>query len=252
MDYRHLFPTRTDVKSGGMTAIASVFTKNCFLIGADGREQRGTGEFRSDMVRKIFRAEAQNVLALYAWANTVRITATASYWFDFKTQSKLVENQLHSETFQSLSEYGFRFAIEIYRQIAIWAANIGAKSRYDDGLFAKIVFVAFVDKKPAIVEVEMHSKDGDLQPPFVSYTTTKLDSNLRVFVGSDGVCEAMKTAGLIKTCESQTEAASLIERYIATCIENNETHEECRRIGGRIHIGRLLESGCDWIIPPRL
>jgi hypothetical protein len=72
------------------------------------------------------------------------------------------------------------------------------------------MLLGFVDKSPAVVELELYVKGGDLLAPSVAYDSVNPDNTLRVFEGSDGVWAAMNDAGLMKPCATHTEAATLV------------------------------------------
>jgi hypothetical protein len=140
------------VDSNGMTAIVSVHTPEGFVIGADGRESNPNGEILSDSTCKLFRAEASNVRAIYAWAEVVRISGLFCC-FDLRTVSEWAERELRGNQYSSLSEYALDVANAVFSGLTSWVANYRPPMSEVKDTFAKLFLVGYVDKRPESVKI---------------------------------------------------------------------------------------------------
>jgi hypothetical protein len=82
-----------------MTAIASVYTPDGFVIGADGRRVNPDGRVESDDTRKIFGYSAANIRAVGAWSGSLTFEGRNSA-FDVKRRPSKLQNRSKNKSFR--------------------------------------------------------------------------------------------------------------------------------------------------------
>ena len=113
------------VQLEAMTAIASVYTPDGFVIGADGRRVTPDRMVESDNTRKIFGYSAANIKAVGAWSGSLTFEGTNST-FDVKTQTlEIAEHCKNKSSQPCLSMLAQSHLIFIAASTSGW--NIGGR-----------------------------------------------------------------------------------------------------------------------------
>lgn len=242
---------RSGVQSDGMTAVVSVLTSKGFIVGADGRESDPKGNVLSESITKIFKTEAGNVVAVYSWAEVVRVRSFFQY-FDLRTISGDAARALEKREYSTLSEYALAFAGYVFDLLSVWVANYRPDLTQVGPSFACLFMVGYVGGEPQTATIRFPFRDGRIQNPVVLMALSDPVDSLNLFVGSKTIYSKMRTDGLLAIPATANEAARLVTTYLETCIACNESVDDCRNIGGHIHVARLTPEKADWLIAPSL
>jgi hypothetical protein len=200
-----------------MTAIASIYTPEGFVIGADGRQLTyEMDSIESDSATKIFGFAAENVRGAYAWTGSIRLTWGASV-FDFKNHSSEIVNELESETSDSLKEYVVRFCLLIYEHLKSWIENSGAKFPVvDNPEMVRVRFVGFANGLPDMKSAYYPLNNGIWTAPGLGQVEPPI-GKLNIFGGNEKVFLEMDEKGLIHACSTLAEGKALVAGYIQAC-----------------------------------
>jgi hypothetical protein len=170
-----------------MTAIASIYTPEGFVIGADGRQlTMEMDSIESDSVRKIFGFSSSNVRGAYAWTGATRL-AWGSSVFEFKDSSFEVIPELERTTFNSLADYAVQFGLSVYDRLKSWIDN--ADAQFGDLCnpeMTKVRLIGFEGGKPAMTAAYFPLENGDWTCPGLGVGNPPIN-DLNVFTGL-GTC----------------------------------------------------------------
>jgi hypothetical protein len=106
-----------------MTAIASVYTPEGFVVGADGRECLPNGDKLSDNKCKLFPAKADGTNAVYGFAGCVKVGS-----FDILLESHKIEYELRDKRFKSLADYALKLSEILYYRLSGHTAGVDFSS----------------------------------------------------------------------------------------------------------------------------
>jgi hypothetical protein len=229
-----------------MTAIASAFTSEGFVIGADGRQLDRDNKIFSESSQKLFNLKSRQVDVVYAWCGeTSVINQSKEVLYDLYTITRVALSsavQIAGTQFPSLIQqccggiYGGIIKSPIVRQITNPDSLPESKARMLlNGYFYGQPFMA-----------EFHVRETD-----------------RIRVQAERVLMPIPapTRNLFNGCARQNkkyenvlptttpEALKLISAYIQECIDNSEP--DCLGIGGHRHIAHLTPDGFYWIDAPK-
>jgi hypothetical protein len=138
----------------------------------------------------------------------------------------------------------------VYVVLSIYCLKHSAIICCSDEVFPGLAFVGYVNGKEQLAQVEIRHRCGQWLPPSLTPLLLR-PSGLAIATGSEAVYRALEKAGMLRAPKSLQEGAELARSYIQTCIENNETCDECKGIGGKIHIAAVTPNGFEWKIEPQ-
>jgi hypothetical protein len=231
-----------------MTAIVTVHTPEGYILAADGRQMHGTS-FNDETV-KLFHSSAHNLEVAWGCFGAVGIPFSGLDSFDLGETSLAASKQMAHRDFSCLEEYAMEMANAVYVVLSIYCLKHSAIICCSDEVFPGLAFVGYVNGKEQLAQVEIRHRCGQWLPPSLTPLLLR-PSGLAIATGSEAVYRALEKAGMLRAPKSLQEGAELARSYIQTCIENNETCDECKGIGGKIHIAAVTPNGFEWKIEPQ-
>lgn len=228
-----------------MTAIAYVCTPEGFIIGADGRLKNGLGIIESDSIQKIFRCDANNIHAAFAWAGQTRIPGR-TFDFDFKAESQQLFSEISALSFTSMNEYIKEFMCRFYGRLTSWLSE--ATVPLGEGEIARMTMLGYVGETSQMGNAYLYADKGILKLPSIGLMPPNPDEPLNVFSGKKAVYDAMYDRGLILPCKTLTEGATLVNHFIESCAGNPP--DDSNNTGGDIHIAAVTPVKSFWVIAP--
>jgi hypothetical protein len=239
----------SDLKFESMTAIASVYTPEGFVIGADGRQTDENGTISDDSITKLFGCRAANIRAIFSWTGCASLQGNGDT-FDFKDHSLDVLKQLKDEEFNTMADFLTAFSLGFYERLLSWVSESGCEFRHqDDPRWARLQMLGFVDATPAIAEAHFPFLRGLPMKPGLVTGLDRPSAHLTIFAGSRLAYDMMRAEGSMIPCESLESGRELIDRYIQVCSECNGSGSP-NRIGGKIHIAAITPLSCHWLVAP--
>lgn len=229
-----------------MTAIASAFTSEGFVIGADGRQLDRDKKIFSESSQKIFNFKSRQVEVVYAWCGETSVI----------NQSKEILYDLYAITRTTLNS-----AVQIApRQFPSFIQQCCA------GLYEGIIKSPIVrqitnpDSTPESKARMLLNGYFDGQPFMAEFHVRETD---RIRVQAERVLMPIPTPtrNLFNGCTQQNkkyesvlptttlEALKLVSNYIQECIDNSDA--DCFGIGGHLHIAHLTPDGFYWVDAPK-
>lgn len=229
-----------------MTAIASAFTSEGFVIGADGRQLGKDQKIFSEFAQKIFNFKYRHVDVAYAWCGeTSAINESNKVLYDLYAITRVALNsavQSFGRQFPSFIQqccsgiYDGIIKSPIVRQITNSESLPESKAR--------MLLNGYFDQQPFMAE--FHLRDTD-----------------RIRVQAERVLMPIPvpTRNLFNGCTRQNkkyenalptttiDALKLISAYIQECIDNSDA--DCSGIGGHRHIAHLTPDGFYWVDAPK-
>src|SRR5260370_22418112 len=253
------------------TAIVKVYTKDGFVIGADGRcRQAETGVVVSDTAQKIFLIINPDRTLAYAVYGTLGIT-------DASNQSVVVDlaSAIHksvSAMAQSPARHDLTWYVSKLWPPAYEALLRVSKNREigpfpdapgDPGLIAHVFFWGYYRGTAAEMDLQFRHENQKIIRP-------RLRPSQRI--KALDICGSLKVANSVissddprfakyrtpatdlrnKKSLSLTDGIDIVQSYIRACDsdEGREIDSLCAGIGGHIHIALVTPSGFRWHIPP--
>ena len=236
-----------------MTAIVSIYTPEGFVIGADGRRTvSGTRYVATDKAKKIFPLnDRKRLRCCYAWSGDTILCKTDGTNFSFvdATRSILLSGVTDGGTIAETIDL-FNGAMS-----ALLFLSVGRrlppdlKTSHQDRI-CQAQFLCYFDGRRCSFEIEIPLMDGVIQPARVIALLDPALPAFNIFSGSKRVYEEQYKHRIEVGAPSSDEAVKLIRDYIEMCFDFQDTDEECARIGGHIHIGKLSPTKFSWIYPP--
>ena len=229
-----------------MTAIASAFTSEGFVIGADGRQLDRDKKIFSESSQKIFNFKSRQVDVAYAWCGETSVIS----------QSNEVIYDLYEITRVALTS-----AIQVLRtQFPLFIQQCR------DGIYNGIV------KSPNVRQISNSDSSQEsiarmllngyfYRQPFMAEFHVRQTDRIRVQEDNVSIPLTEPTRYLFNGCARQNEkykdvlpkttpeALKLVSNYIQECIDNPDP--DCFSIGGHRHIAHLTPDGFYWIDAPR-
>jgi hypothetical protein len=229
-----------------MTAIASAFTSEGFVIGADGRQLDKDNKIFSESSQKIFNFKSRQVDVVYAWCGETSVI----------NQSKEVSYDLYAITRIALSS-----AVQIARRQFPSLIQQCCAGIYEGIIKSPIVRqIANPDSSPES-KARMLLNGYFYGQPFMAEFHVRETDRIRVQAERVLMPIPTPTRNLFNGCTRQNkkyenvlptttpEALKLISAYIQECIDNSEP--DCLGIGGHRHIAHLTPDGFYWIDAPK-
>jgi hypothetical protein len=229
-----------------MTAIASAFTSEGFVIGADGRQLDRDKKIFSESSQKIFNFKSGQVDAVYAWyGETSVISQSKEVLYDLYAITRIVLSSVVQIVRRQFPSFTQQCCVGIYegiikspivRQITNPDSSPESNARMlSNGYFYGQPFMAeFHVRETDRIRVQAERVSMPLSPP-----------TRYLFNGCTRQNEKYKNVLPTTT----REALKLISDYIQECIDNSEP--DCLGIGGHRHIAHLTSDGFYWIDAPQ-
>jgi len=229
-----------------MTAIASAFTSEGFVIGADGRQLDRDKKIFSESSQKIFNFTSRQVDVVYAWCGeTSVVNQSKETLYDLNPITRIALSsavQIELRQFPSFIQqccagiYEGIIKSSIVRQITNSDSTPESKARMLlNGYFCGQPFMAeFQVRETDRIRVQAERVSMPLSPP-----------TRYLFNGCARQNEKYKNVLPATT----REALKLISDYIQECIDNCDP--DCLGIGGHRHIAHLTSDGFYWIDAPQ-
>jgi hypothetical protein len=229
-----------------MTAIASAFTSEGFVIGADGRQLGKDKEIFTESAQKIFNLNYRHVDVAYAWCGeTGVVNESTEVIYDLYAITRVALRsavQLAGRQFPSFIQQSCTGIYEgiikspVVRQITNSDSLPESKAR--------MLLNGYFDGQPFMAEFHVRETDRiRVQAERVLMPIPAPTRNL--FNGC--MRQDKKYENVLPT--TTPEALKLISAYIQECIDNSDP--DCSAIGGRRHIAHLTADGFYWIDAPR-
>jgi hypothetical protein len=229
-----------------MTAIASAFTSEGFVIGADGRQLGKGNTIFSESSQKIFNFNYRHVDAAYAWCGETKAI----------NESNKVLYDLYEITRTALAS-------------AVQAGRIPFPAFIQqccDGIYEGIIkspIVGQITNSESSLEsrARMLLNGYFYREPFMAEFHVRDKDRIKVLAERASMPLPSPTSTLFNGCARQNdkyknvlpnttrEALKLISDYIQECIDNSDP--DCFSIGGHRHIAHLTPDGFYWIDAPQ-
>lgn len=241
------------------TAIVSPYTREGFVIGADGmrRDQR-TGKVLDLKAQKIFLVEDEKVRLAYAWAGVTHLLDPQDqpvFVFANETASAASNARAHGH----FGDYVTALCKEIVRNLV----RVQRSGRLSHGLptarrtelgeeqIAQLLLVGYFRGRPCRARVQVnHVAQTLIEPAIVEIHDGSVPSDFCMFSGSVEIYDQMVADGTMTEPKSLQDAAKLTRDYLQRCINNQNRLEDCRDIGGHIHIAAITPGDFRWIVAP--
>ena len=234
------------VQFPSMTTIASAYTSEGFVVGADGMQVSGkTGETLTDNLQKIFIIDHPKVRGVHAWVGAMRLFSSVGSDFDFSAETQKIIKGLATTEFARLSDFVTCIGKELYGKLAAGRKSLDAAILQKNSV-AGGLFVAYINKRAERVHLVFPHENGLLSPPFLQEVSEAPKDFFRVG-GSDRVWNDL---GQVSPPSSQAEAVDLVRKYIQLCVDKSEEYPECKGTGGKIRIAAVTPDTVEWINLP--
>jgi hypothetical protein len=231
-----------------MTAIASIYTPEGFVIGADGRRLNPDKTLGDDDSEKIFFLTARNVHAVGAWCGAVKFADKKSQ-LQLKAQTLEIAASISNREFTTLIEYTKNIAGFLHDRFLRWLNQSDAIIDPNIVELAHMRLLGYVARSPEVTSIHLSAEDGVVKLPGIGHEIDPLSRQLNVFSGKQSVHDSMCTSGEIDLCSSLADGEKLIRTYIERCAY--VPVEAGNDIGGHIHIAAVTPEGACWLIPPK-
>lgn len=231
-----------------MTAIASIYTPDGFVIGADGRRLNPDRTIESDENIKIAEYSAANLRAVGAWSGNLTFDGRNSR-FDVKAETFEIAESLREQEFPTLADYAGTIAWSLFVSFREWLEHSGGIIHPDLTEVARMLLLGYVADSPQAASIYLLADRGVLTEPVLRETVDPRSPDLDVFSGKEALRDSLCASGGVRPCSSLDEAERLIRTYIEACA--GAAVEGDNSIGGHIHIAAATPNGLRWLVPPR-
>ena len=227
-----------------MTAIASVFTSEGFVIGADGRSLGKDQKIACDFSQKIFNFKKRHINVVFAWCGETNvINEMNEMLYDLKTI-----------TFDALN-----LAVQTASRNFPLFVQLCCEGILDSIIKSPIVKrVTDSDSAPMESRARMLLNGYFDHEPFTAEFYIREADRIRVQAARILMPPPSPTRNFFSGCKEQNErfanvlpttaegALKLVSDYIQACIDN----PDCFIVGGRRHIAYLDSDSFYWIDKP--
>jgi hypothetical protein len=229
-----------------MTAIASAFTSEGFVIGADGRQLGKDKNIFTESAQKIVNFTYRRVDVVYAWCGETGVVKESNdVIYDLYAITRVALRsavQLAGRQFPPFIQQSCTGIYEgiikspIVRQITNSDSFPESKAR--------MLLNGYFDGQPFMAE--FHVRDTDrIRVQAERVLMPILSPTRNLFNGCARQNEKYKNALPTTTFE----ALKLVSDYIQECIDNPDS--DCSGMGGHRHIAHLTSDGFYWIDAPK-
>jgi hypothetical protein len=229
-----------------MTAIASAFTSEGFVIGADGRQLDRDNKIFSESSQKIFNFKSRQIDVAYAWCGETRVI----------NQSKEVLYDLYQITRVALIS-----AVQVGRRLFPSFVQHSCEGIYDGIIKSPNVRQITNSDSSTESKARMLLNGYFHGEPFMAEFHVRETDRIRVQAENVSMPLTSPTRYLFNGCARQNEkyknvlptttleALKLVSDYIQECIDNSDA--DCSGIGGHRHIAHLTLDGFKWVDAPK-
>ena len=223
-----------------------------FVIGADGLRQDARGAVISLSARKIFAIEGRELLLAYAWAgHTNLLDSKNNTIFNFVEESAKIGEIVEAQCTDRFSVFVSKFADLLYH--ALYIANKGDKvpDRFpaQNAQVARALLVGYFRGSPCRAQVEFRCRDHVLtKPHLMELHENNVPVDFNIFSGSAKSFDDYRSK--IVEPLSLRAAADLVCWYLELCIANQRQFDDCKNIGGHIHIATMTPNNFEWTVAP--
>jgi hypothetical protein len=229
-----------------MTAIASAFTSEGFVIGADGRQSSKDKKIFSDSSQKIFNLKHRHIDVAYAWCGEMSVVnESTKVLYDLYEITRVALTSAVQVARTQFPSFIQQSCAGIYEGI-IKSPIVGqiTNSYSSPESRARMLLNGYFGGQPFMAE--FHVRDTDrirIQAERVFMPIPSPTSNL--FNGCARQTEKYKNVLPTTT----REALKLVTNYIQECIDNSDA--DCFGMGGHLHMAHLTPDGFYWIDAPK-
>jgi hypothetical protein len=254
------------------TAIIRIYTREGFVIAADGRRQNDDGTIYSDSAQKIFPVEEPGRSLAYAMAGASHIPGGVGKMpFDF-----IIEAQ------ETIKDFARRRPADLHRYAEIVSRRINSHLRdaketgrirkypsaEDDApagsagtTIVQIHFVGYFEGRPSWTKVTLFHRNQVLASPMID--SPRVRPGLEI-VGSGVVANLLfetedpRFASYRRAKQQDMTLAEAVEdarNYVHACSDpiGKSVDKKCEKIGGHIHIATIKpDEGFRWVEPPKV
>lgn len=225
----------TEVHNSFVTAIATVYTPDGFVIGADGLAIDSVSGEASKNVRKILTLENGSTRLAYAWTGTTQtFDRNGKCHYDLDTLSMAVV---------PLAVRSVDFPAFLTFVCASLQKGLPQIENCPKTELARVRFVGYFQGIPCSGNIVIAHSSG-LLTPRSDQVSVPASYHKRVFSGAQSVFS--KYSNWVPDSESQ--AIDFVRSYIQECIDSSEP--DCAAIGGHLHIAKITPSCLSWVLPP--
>ena len=228
-----------------MTAIASAFTSEGFVIGADGRQLGKDKKIFTESAQKIFNFNYRHVDVAYAWCGeTSVVNESNEVLYDLYGLTGVALSSAVQLTRKQFAPFIQQSCLGIYEGII--KSPIVRQIANSDSLpesKARMLLNGYFDGQPFMAE--FHVRDTDKIRVQAERVLMPIPSPTRnLFNGCAHQNEKYKNVLPATT----REALKFVSDYIQECIDNSDA--DCFGMGGHRHIAHLTSDGFYWIDAP--
>lgn len=242
----------TGIQSPLMTVIACAYTSEGFVIGADGlRVDPRTGQDVTSTAQKIFSIAHPDFHGVHAWAGASWLFSLGKEPFVVSEEARSAIKEFSGSPMPSLIAYVTRIGIRIYKRLL--AYNHGTKWLNPDlvsqnnEIFGGM-FVGYIDDRAWMVQISFPCINGTLLPPILN-KVCEAPTEFIMFSASKSAWDDMQHT--TSAPESLVEAAEVVRKYVQLCIDKRYEYEDCKNMGGYIHMAAVAPEKFYWVIPPK-
>jgi len=229
-----------------MTAIASIYTTQGFVVGSDSLRSKRNGEELS--VQKIFLFNHPALNGAHAWTNAEEISRSNQPPFRFSQHTQELLAAKANGVHKCLADLVAETADELYKRLLDYCpGGVIDPCVLSDTEVASAVFVAYLDNRPQRVNLVFPHHKGLLSNPYLKPTRPALD-DFFLLAGSLRVWEDVKPPA---PPASLADAIDLVTKYLNRCVEKRFDYDDCKTIGGDIHIAKVTPQKADWEFAPK-
>jgi hypothetical protein len=234
---------RSPIYHTGMTALASSYTKDGFVIGADSLRMDGKGQLVSENAMKLFKVRHPDFVGAYGFCGNTRLLFSEDrQMFDLLENARSVATALTALRFDSAQEYVEKFCSLLAAQLVAATGGTGLPND-----FARAMFVGYSRGQAFCLQVQFPTALGRiLRPRFIEVLESPVD-RFCVLSGSQVVWDEMKNS--LHFPETLADSVDLVTDYVTRCIEN-KTDPHCANIGGHLQLATVTAKGFSWVIQP--
>jgi hypothetical protein len=243
-----------------MSATVFVYTREGFVISADGRCTLFNGTVFSDEQVKIFVATAPRLTSAYALTGQI-----GSAFHDLTIEAVKISATLSSKSISGGYEYANalarglkRYLGECMRDGVINASHLVSRPGLEG--FARLVMVGYYSEEPFFCTINLtRSQEGKtlLRPvshPVIPGTAALEGSNRILTLIKARDPRVWDQATMDRIPEGTLAQGARFTQAIIAAQCDETAHkldpDRCGRIGGHIHTASVTPGGFSWIVPP--
>jgi hypothetical protein len=183
---RRLRYSENGIDSHPMTAIIGAYTRDGFVVAADGRRLNPTGQKITDEAQKIYMDSHPDFMFAVAWAGVRRLGTPSCGEFDFADETKRAIQQLQTSSYGSLDAFIRDVLFCVYANLMGCIGGIRVyppKTPAEDGEIARCLFSGYFKGFPYFAACAFRHKNGDLIYPQIDFLSKLNASEIVIFSG---------------------------------------------------------------------